>query len=649
MVTKVATQNNDVVNGTEDEDELSSGGFNNVTLNGLGGDDYIYTDGGAGAVVNGGGGGDFISAAGPNVNGINGPQSTGGTFNGDDGDDALSAIASTGGTFNGGNGNDFLSADSSTSAVLNGDAGDDELSGQNATAGAITFNGGAGSDILSFSRYYKDFTVIKDGDTIFLTAPNYQATVTGIEYFIFHSRWGSDAFTLDTIGDPLPETQPDGTTVVEATGNDYIDGLMASYKWDGPVTFSFGDTTDSRLTLDQQATVGAIFTGSYYRGFDGTTIASLKLYGSVAALIATDVRRAPPTHENEYGEPIYSNDGDIRIQNGSSVEGPYDAMGPGYGDVTFNKALNGTSDDLRYPSLGNYQHLLYLQAVGTALGLKAANSTGGVSDVAVPQDRDSLEYTVMSQRSYTGGPADGDYTLGEWDYPQTFMALDIQALQTLYGADYTTNATSTVYKWDATGVMYVDGRKTVIPGEYLGSEDLEIYRNKVHPGANKIFLTIWDGGGSDTYDFSNYTEAMSIDLSPGGYSRFSQAQLASLGDGVFARGNVYNSYLHNNNPASLIENAIGGSGNDTLRGNIADNVLNGGGGADTMVGLAGNDRYIVDNAGDVVVEAANEGIDRVIVRIADYVLPAHVEEAFAEEGTLATDLRGNELGNLLRG
>ncbi|WP_246548963.1 M10 family metallopeptidase C-terminal domain-containing protein, partial [Ancylobacter oerskovii] len=640
MVTKVATQNNAIVNGTEDEDRLSSGGFNNVTLNGLGGDDHIDTDGGAGAVVNGGEGRDFISAAGPNVNGIDGPQSTGGTFNGDDGDDVLSAIASTGGTFNGGNGNDHLSAESSTSAVLNGDAGDDILSGLHATAGAITFNGGAGSDRLTFDRYYEDFTIVKDGDVIFLNASNYQATITGIEYFVFYSRWGSNTFTMDTIGDPLPETQPDGTTVVEATENDYIDGLMASYKWDGPVTFSFGDTADNHLTRDQSATLGAIFTGSYKQVSDGSILASLQLYGSVAALIATDVRRAPPTHENEYGEPIYSNDGDIRIQNGSSVEGPYDAMGPGYGDVTFNEALNGTGDDLRYPSLGNYQHLLYLQAVGTALGLKAANSTGGVADVAVPLDRDSLEYTVMSQRSYTGGPADGDYTLGEWDFPQTFMALDIQALQTLYGADYTTNATNTVYRWDATGVMYVNGRKTVIPGEYLGDDNWEIYENEIHPGANKIFLTIWDGGGTDTYDFSNYTEAMSIDLSPGGASLFSQAQRASLGGGMLAGGNVYNAYLHNNNPASLIENALGGSGNDTLRGNIADNVLNGGAGADTMTGLAGNDRYVVDNAGDRVVEAANEGLDRVIVRIADYVLPAHVEEAIAEEGTLATDLGG---------
>ena len=38
---------------------------------------------------------------------------------------------------------------------------------------------------------------------------------------------------------------------------------------------------------------------------------------------------------------------------------------------------------------------------------------------------------------------------------------------------------------------------------------------------------------------------------------------------------------------------------------------NGGTGADTLTGGAGNDTYVVDNTGDVVIEKANEGIDTV--------------------------------------
>ncbi|MGO8176273.1 M10 family metallopeptidase C-terminal domain-containing protein, partial [Rhizobium ruizarguesonis] len=71
------------------------------------------------------------------------------------------------------------------------------------------------------------------------------------------------------------------------------------------------------------------------------------------------------------------------------------------------------------------------------------------------------------------------------------------------------------------------------------------------------FATIWDGGGIDTYDLSDYTTALKIDLREGGYSVFSQGQLADLGGGPnngYARGNIFNALLYHDNTASLIEN-----------------------------------------------------------------------------------------------
>ena len=58
----------------------------------------------------------------------------------------------------------------------------------------------------------------------------------------------------------------------------------------------------------------------------------------------------------------------------------------------------------------------------------------------------------------------------------------------------------------------------------------------------------------------------------------STAQLADLGGGHYAAGNIANALLYDGNPASLIENAIGGTGNDTIVGNIANNHLTGGSG-----------------------------------------------------------------------
>jgi Ca2+-binding RTX toxin-like protein len=58
-----------------------------------------------------------------------------------------------------------------------------------------------------------------------------------------------------------------------------------------------------------------------------------------------------------------------------------------------------------------------------------------------------------------------------------------------------------------------------------------------------------------------------------------------------------------------IQNATGGSGDDTIIGNSFNNILDGGIGADALTGGAGNDTYVVDNIGGVVTEAAGQGTD----------------------------------------
>jgi trimeric autotransporter adhesin len=58
-------------------------------------------------------------------------------------------------------------------------------------------------------------------------------------------------------------------------------------------------------------------------------------------------------------------------------------------------------------------------------------------------------------------------------------------------------------------------------------------------------------------------------------------------------------------------NLIGTALNNILTGNAADNLIDGGTGADTLIGGLGNDTYIVDDAGDIVTELLNSGIDTV--------------------------------------
>ena len=238
----------------------------------------------------------------------------------------------------------------------------------------------------------------------------------------------------------------------------------------------------------------------------------------------------------------------------------------------------------RAPQAGNYDHLTILHEAGHALGLKHSHESWGTGALASAYD--SLEYTVMTYRAWAGAKPTG-YHFEKWGAPQTYMMLDIAAMQHMYGADFTTNAGNTVYSWrPGSGRTWVDGK--------VG----------IDPGGNRIFATIWDGGGRDTYDLSDYHAGVRVDLRPGSSSTFSRAQLADLGggpNGGDARGNIFNALQHKHDARSLIENAIGGSGNDVLYGNAAANTLRGERGERQALRLAGNDVLVGGKGADVFI------------------------------------------------
>ena len=92
----------------------------------------------------------------------------------------------------------------------------------------------------------------------------------------------------------------------------------------------------------------------------------------------------------------------------------------------------------------------------------------------------------------------------------------------------------------------------------------------------------------------------------------------------------------------------GAGGNDTLFGGAGNDTLNGGAGADAMSGGTGNDTYIVDNAGDVVTEAAGEGTDTANTNLGSYTLGANMENLnFTGAGNFAGT--GNTLANVIVG
>ncbi|MCF6232298.1 MAG: M10 family metallopeptidase C-terminal domain-containing protein [Rhodobacteraceae bacterium] len=169
------------------------------------------------------------------------------------------------------------------------------------------------------------------------------------------------------------------------------------------------------------------------------------------------------------------------------------------------------------------------------------------SNPGLPTGEDSNKYTVMS---YTDNPDNGE--VGD-----AMMLYDLLALQDIWGgADY-----------HADNSRYTGSRTDTVD-------------------------TVWDTGGTDIFDAGAKTTDVTLDLGQGKFSMFGTYE-----DVVIAYG-------------TNIENAKGGSGDDTITGNILANVLNGGKGndtisggdkGDTLKGGAGKDTLSGDQGSDTLI------------------------------------------------
>lgn len=144
--------------------------------------------------------------------------------------------------------------------------------------------------------------------------------------------------------------------------------------------------------------------------------------------------------------------------------------------------------------------------------------------------------------------------------------------------------------------------------------------------ANGASNVLNGGRGIDTVSYEGTTAAVTVTLALTG----AQATGGSGSDSI-----------------RNFENLTGGSGNDTLTGNLNDNVLNGGGGNDSLKGGKGDDTYVVDSAGDIVVEALAQGTDTVQTTVA-YTLAANVEN-LQVLGNADCNATGNASGNRMVG
>jgi serralysin len=389
-------------------------------------------------------------------------------------------------------------------------------------------------------------------------------------------------------------------SVVNPIGNNDIDGILWGWKWDSTnITFSFPTGTAEYAGYEEI---------NGFQAFNATQQTAVRnILANVASftnLTFTETTAAGAILRYAEADSInYTDDPDVAGHDGLHTIDTAEANPPELafgGDPPFaapyaqgDSWYNHTSYNNSVPGSFGYAAGI-MHETGHNLGLKHGHDTQeghGVIFPELPPDHNSYEYSVMTYQQFPGDTGASDNAP---DHPTTFMQNDIAALQYMYGANYNFNSGNTTYTWSTTtGQSFVNG---------VGG---------LTPDANFILMTIWDGGGIDTYDFSNYSTDIVVDLRPGAWIDLN-TQIANLGDNgaggptYFARGNIANAQVDPNNPSetlSFIERAIGGTGDDQITGNSVNNTLKGGGGDDTLAGLDGND-LLEGDAGDDTLKGA---------------------------------------------
>lgn len=260
--------------------------------------------------------------------------------------------------------------------------------------------------------------------------------------------------------------------------------------------------------------------------------------------------------------------------------------GSKYTDSTFTKVqatgalislqvstpASGFGDITSYSTWGGYGVSTFMHELGHLMGLGHAGNYNGTISPATQQQNpyDVRTWTTMSYirpddgsakylSQYTpSGTAWGQTSDGYYRAPYTPMPLDIAGVQRLYGASTASTFSGGQIYGFGTNITYttIDGTTDTI-SQFDFTKD------------TKPVITLYNSGLNNTLNLSGYSTTSVVDLRQGGYS-----SVAGLANNI---GIAFGTH---------IDIAIGGSGNDRFILNDDGDIIDGGAGSDTVV-LAG--------------------------------------------------------------
>jgi len=380
-----------------------------------------------------------------------------------------------------------------------------------------------------------------------------------------------------------------------------LNSLTARKIWaETDLQFIFGDETtltwDAEFEVDYHTTFGGQPDAEFLSSLKTLTLNAFDMIDSVSNLDFSET-----STQSEADHVLVTTD-----RPKSGFEGFFEFPGTSFHDGTEQTdswsigAFNGGLEQMTAtPDLagdGEYANWTILHEIGHGLGLKHTHkeSNGRALDT-VGRFMDNERYSVMSYN--------GSARAFEYGHAVSFMALDIAAIQALYGAeDYATS--------DSTYTLVNAG----------GGLNLEEGEARI----GRAYYCIWDSFGSDKIDYGSSGRAVLINLNDATLetgsisgdlkSLFNSLKITAFfkdlssklqdeitdswhhAGGFFSRvlntsGGEYKGTAGGFSIAhgAEVENANGGDAGDLLIGNEGNNALAGQGGNDTLLGGDGAD------------------------------------------------------------
>ena len=564
-------------------------------------------------------------------------------------DDTIADSSTGRKTIDGGDGDDVITVGGDARAMLRGGAGDDTLTGGDGGdvliggGGVNILSGGGGTDMLisDGASYAEESDLLEGGD--------------GSDLLVARGE-RSDVVLRGGAGNDLIRIDGSGTTIELAAGDGH-DTREEGYG--GAIRFTGFNLADATIYWDVTIVSSQYSSGSLRWGYEG--IGDLAIVVGDVSIVFRDVEGSFGTFVNHdlFVDPTFFTRFDIP-------------------DIFF--------EDGYLQNMDGYLNVPVVQGSVAQYDLAEADYAAGVADSTVDDvgtsGDDDLSGGIGDDSLAGGGGDDSFHASGGADQ---FDGGDGSDTLYLFGArlDYVVSrdaVTGDVTFEDQVGtegaitvksvekIYFATDDEAFDPGEltgYYGTAGNDVIAGTARD--NGIYGLAGDddlsgGGGADLLDGGEDDDALdgeagddvliggagdnSLDGGDGAdradYSAAAGAIIVNLGTGA-ATANGFGG----TDCLAGIENVTGSAFADTLTGDAGANGLDGGGGGDALAGGDGDDTYFVD-AGDVVTEDADSGIDTIVTTLASYALGANVE-ALVHAGPGNFTGTGNALDNLIRG